>query len=134
MLEDAYRSWKRSASAGIDGVTWAEYGEYPAARLTDLHDRVHGGRYRGLPSKRARTPKSDGPKRPLGIAVLEDQIFQLAVSWVMQAIFMVTDDGRYSARGGDFTAAGEHLSASGDGCVDDMVAKPERPGRDEHRY
>jgi hypothetical protein len=35
MLEDAYRSWKRTASAGIDGVTWAEYGEYPEARLTD---------------------------------------------------------------------------------------------------
>ena len=86
-LEDAYRSLKRSASPGIDGVTWAEYGEDMATRLADLHDRVHGGRCRAQPSKRAWIPKADGTKRPLGIAALEDKIVQLAVSRVMQAIF-----------------------------------------------
>ena len=87
MLEDAYRSLKRTASAGVDGVTWAEYGEALASRLTDLYGRVQGGRYRALPSKRAWIPKADGTKRPLGIAALEDKIVQLAVSWVLQAIF-----------------------------------------------
>ena len=86
-LEDAYRSLKRSASPGIDEVTWAEYGEDLAPRLADLHDRVHGGRYRALPSKRAWIPKADGTKRPLGIAALEDKIVQLAVNRIMQAIF-----------------------------------------------
>ena len=86
-LEDAYRSLKRSASPGIDEVTWAEYGEDLASRLADLHDRVHGGRYRALPSKRAWIPKADGTKRPLGIAALEDKIVQLAVNRIMQAIF-----------------------------------------------
>jgi group II intron reverse transcriptase/maturase len=88
-LEDAYRSLKRSASPGIDGVTWADYGEDLGGRLADLHDRVHGGRYRALPSKRSWIPKTDGTKRPLGIAALEDKIVQLAVSRVMQAIFEV---------------------------------------------
>ena len=87
MLEDAYRSMKRTASPGMDGVTWADYGENLAVRLADLCDRVHSGRYRALPSKRAWIPKSDGTKRPLGIAALEDKIVQLAVNWIMQAIF-----------------------------------------------
>ena len=50
-LDDAYRSLKRTAAAGVDGVTWEEYGEQLAERLTDLHRRVHDGRYRALPSK-----------------------------------------------------------------------------------
>ena len=37
-LEDAYRSLQRSASPGIDGVTWADYGEDLTARLADLHE------------------------------------------------------------------------------------------------
>ncbi len=86
-LEDAYCSLKRSASPGIDGVTWAEYGEDVLVRLIDLHDRVQGGRYRGQPSKRAWIPKVDGTKRPLGIAALEDKIVQLAVSRILQAIY-----------------------------------------------
>lgn len=87
MLEDAYRSLKRTAAAGIDGMTWAEYGEDQARRLTDLHGRVHEGRYRALPAKRAWIPKADGRMRPLGIAALEDKIVQLAVVWVLQAIY-----------------------------------------------
>ncbi len=87
MLEDAYGSLKRNAAAGIDGMTWAEYGEDLAPRLADLHGRVHDGRYRALPSKRAWIPKADGRMRPLGIAALEDKIVQLAVVWVLQAIY-----------------------------------------------
>jgi len=86
-LEDAYRSLKRSASPGVDGVTWEEYGENVVVRLIDLHERVHGGRYRAQPSKRAWIPKADGTKRPLGIAALEDKIVQLAVSRILQAIY-----------------------------------------------
>lgn len=87
MLEDAYRSLKRSAAPGLDGVTWDQYGEDLVGRLADLHGRVQSGRYRAQPSKRAWIPKADGTKRPLGIAALEDKIVQLAVSWVLQAIY-----------------------------------------------
>jgi group II intron reverse transcriptase/maturase len=87
MLEEAYRSLKRDAAPGIDGVTWAEYEEGLWPRLIDLHGRVHGGRYRPLPSKRAWIPKADGRMRPLGIAALEDKIVQLAMVWVLQPIY-----------------------------------------------
>lgn len=87
MLGDAYRSMKKNAAAGIDEVTWAEYGEDLEPRLADLHGRVQSGRYRALPSKRAWIPKSDGRLRPLGIAALEDKIVQLAMVWVLQAIY-----------------------------------------------
>ena len=89
MLADAYRSLKKDAAAGVDGVTWLEYGEDLSARLTALHGRVHSGRYRALPSKRAWIPKADGRLRPLGIAALEDKIVQLALVWVLQAIYEV---------------------------------------------
>lgn len=87
MLGEAYCSLKRGAAPGIDGVTWAEYGETLASRLPDLHRRVHEGSYRALPSKRGWIPKADGTQRPLGIAALEDKIVQMAVSWVLQAIY-----------------------------------------------
>ena len=86
-LEDAYRSLQRSASPGLDGVTWADYGEDLTARLADLHERVHAGRYHAQPSKRSWIPKADGSKRPLGIAAVEDKIVQMAVSRVLQAVF-----------------------------------------------
>ena len=43
------------------------------ANLRDLHGRVHSGRYRARPSRRAYIPKADGRQRPLGIAVAGGQ-------------------------------------------------------------
>ena len=57
------------------------------ANLRDLHDRVHSGRYRARPSRRAYIPKADGRLRPLGIAALEDKIVQRAVVEVLNAIY-----------------------------------------------
>ena len=76
----AYFSLKKDAAAGVDGMTWHEYGNGLEERLLDLHDRVHSGRYRALPSRRVEIPKPDGGTRPLGIAALEDKIVQSAVA------------------------------------------------------
>ena len=46
LLRQAYGSLRHDAAAGVDEVTWAEYGEGLEGRLTDLHDRIQGGRYR----------------------------------------------------------------------------------------
>jgi hypothetical protein len=57
------------------------------AKLRDMHDRVHSGRYRASPSRRAYIPKADGRLRPLGITALEDKIVQRAVVGVLNAVY-----------------------------------------------
>jgi RNA-directed DNA polymerase len=87
LLRLAYLSLKREAAAGVDGVTWEDYGQDLEARLADLHGRVHRGAYRPQPSRRVYIPKPDGRQRPLGIAALEDKIVQRAVAEVLDALY-----------------------------------------------
>ena len=75
----AFFDLKKTASAGVDGLVWSEYAVGLDERLLNLHDRVHSGAYRALPSRRVEIPKPDGGTRPLGIAALEDKIVQKAV-------------------------------------------------------
>jgi RNA-directed DNA polymerase len=88
-LRAAYRAIRPTAAPGVDGVTWEAYGRDLEANLRDLHGRVHSGRYRARPSRRAYIPKADGRQRPLGIAALEDKIAQRAVVEVLNAIYEV---------------------------------------------
>jgi len=83
----AYRDLSPKAAPGVDGVTWAAYGQDLVANLRDLHERVQQGRYRASPSRRAYIPKADGRQRPLGIATLEDKIVQRAVTGVLNAVY-----------------------------------------------
>jgi RNA-directed DNA polymerase len=87
LLRGSYHSLERDAAAGVDDMTWEEYGEGLEERLIDLHDRVHGGGYRAKPSRREWIPKPDGRQRPIGIASLEDKIVQKAMVWVLQEIY-----------------------------------------------
>ena len=86
-LRAAYWALKPKAAAGVDGVTWTDYGEELEGNLRDLHRRVHRGSYRAKPSRRAYIPKTDGRLRPLGIAALEDKILQRATVEVLNAIY-----------------------------------------------
>jgi len=87
LLRESYFALQRSAAPGVDGVTWAAYGQDLEARLPDLHDRVQSGRYRAQPSKRSWIPKADGRQRPLGIASLEDKMVQQAMVRVLSEIY-----------------------------------------------
>jgi len=88
-LTRAFKRQKRKASAGVDGMTVAEYEKGLEQRIKDLHERLHGGRYRAKPVRRSYIPKSDGGQRPLGIPALEDKIVQGAVAEVLSAIYEV---------------------------------------------
>ena len=87
LLRASYYELKRNAAAGIDEVTWHEYGEQLESRLSDLQGQVQSGRYRAKPSKRIWIPKPDGRQRPIGIAALEDKIIQQAVVRVLNQIY-----------------------------------------------
>src|ERR1700682_5162692 len=93
LLRDSFYALKRQASPGIDGVTWQEYETGLEERLVDLHRRVHRGAYRAQPSRRVYIPKTDGRKRPLGIAALEDKIVQQAVVTILNQIYEVDFQG-----------------------------------------
>jgi group II intron reverse transcriptase/maturase len=86
-LREAYRAIRPGAAAGVDGVTWRDYGLDLEENLRDLHARVHGGAYRARPTRRVFIPKPDGRLRPLGIAALEDKILQRAVVEVLNAVY-----------------------------------------------
>jgi RNA-directed DNA polymerase len=87
LLRMAFLDLKRNAAPGVDGLTWQDYEADLDRNLTDLHDRVHRGAYRALPSRRRYIPKADGRQRPLAIAALEDKIVQRATVTVLNAIY-----------------------------------------------
>lgn len=88
-LRAVYRSQKRDAAPGVDGVTWRQYGRRLEENLRELLDRLHRGAYRAKPTRRVYIDKPDGSQRPLGIACLEDKLVQGAVAEVLSAIYEV---------------------------------------------
>jgi RNA-directed DNA polymerase len=87
LLEQAFFELKEDAAPGVDGLTWRTYEADLDRNLTDLHERVHRGAYRALPSRRVYIPKPDGRQRPLAVAALEDKIVQRATVAVLNAIY-----------------------------------------------
>jgi group II intron reverse transcriptase/maturase len=86
-LKEAYQRLRRNAAAGVDQVTWVEYGERLDERLLDLQGRVHRGSYHPQPVRRVFVPKGDGKLRPLGIPALEDKIVQQAAMMILTPIY-----------------------------------------------
>jgi group II intron reverse transcriptase/maturase len=87
LLEEAFFELQENAAPGVDRLTWRDYEADLERNLEDLHDRVHRGAYRALPSRRVYIPKPDGRRRPLAVAALEDKIVQRAVAALLNAIY-----------------------------------------------
>lgn len=87
LLRDCYLRQRKQASPGVDGQTWAAYGEQLEARLTDLHARIQRGSYRPPPARRVWIAKADGSQRPLGLPTVEDKIVQTALKRVLEAVY-----------------------------------------------
>jgi hypothetical protein len=60
-LRQSYLVLKRGAAAGVDGVTWHQYGENLEENLRRLHERVQRGAYRVSPT--ASAPGEDSTMR-----------------------------------------------------------------------
>jgi group II intron reverse transcriptase/maturase len=87
LLEQSFFELREEAAPGVDRVSWRTYEAELERNLGDLHERVHRGAYRALPSRRVYIPKPDGRQRPLAVAALEDKIVQRAVVTVLNAIY-----------------------------------------------
>jgi len=86
-LRAAYAELKPKAAAGVDGVTWAQYGEDVEANLADLSERLRRKAYRAKPVRRVMIPKADGGERPLGVTSLEDKIVQKVATQLLEAVY-----------------------------------------------
>jgi len=86
-LEAAWTALKKRSSAGIDGVTAAEYEQDLRGHLERLHERLRTGQYVAPPVRRSYVPKEGAGLRPIGIPTIEDKIVQAAVARILSAIY-----------------------------------------------
>jgi RNA-directed DNA polymerase len=64
-LMEAFKSLRKDASAGVDGVAYGEYRMEVGRRIQELYERVRGKRYRAQPLRRIYIPKEGGKQRPI---------------------------------------------------------------------
>jgi group II intron reverse transcriptase/maturase len=86
-LHAAFRSLRKEASAGVDGVEYADYESNAEGNIQQLHERLRNGDYKVRPLRRVYIPKENGKERPISIPSLEDKIVQKAVATLLNAIY-----------------------------------------------
>jgi RNA-directed DNA polymerase len=86
-LYAAFRSLRKNASAGIDGVTYAQYETSAEENVRQLHRRLVAGKYQVQPLRRVYIPKENGQQRPISIPALEDKFVQKVVVDLLNAIY-----------------------------------------------
>lgn len=88
--ENLLAAWKRvkanKGSAGVDGRTVLETGEYLKTAWPDIRARLLDGSYRPEPVRRVRIPKPGGGIRELGIPTVVDRLIQQALLQVLQPL------------------------------------------------
>jgi RNA-directed DNA polymerase len=84
-LKEALRRVKANkGSAGVDGMTVNQLGDYLKQHWPAIREQLLSGAYRPKPVKRVEIPKPDGGVRKLGIPTVLDRFIQQAVMQVLQ--------------------------------------------------
>jgi group II intron reverse transcriptase/maturase len=86
-LCEAFRNLRKDASAGIDGVTYAQYETNAEENIRQLQQRLKEGKYQVQPLRRSYIQKEDGSQRPLSIPSLEDKLVQKVAVDLLNAIY-----------------------------------------------
>jgi len=87
LLQESYNRLNRQSATGIDGKTWAEYGEEFPLRRDDLLEEFRSGRYKAPAVRRVYVPKDKNGRRPIGISTVEDKVLQESVRRVMEPVY-----------------------------------------------
>jgi RNA-directed DNA polymerase len=82
-----WRYVKKDAATGVDRVTAQEYGRNFSSNVANLVERLKRGSYRAKLVLRKWIPKGKDKLRPLGLPALEDKLLQIAVAFILRAIF-----------------------------------------------
>jgi group II intron reverse transcriptase/maturase len=86
-LTESYYRLRPRAAAGVDAVTWADYGAHLEANIRNLVQRLKEKRYHAKLVRRKYIPKDNGKRRALGIPTIEDKLLQDAVSRILESIY-----------------------------------------------
>lgn len=88
--ENMARAWKRvkanKGSAGVDGRTVLDTGEYLKTAWPDIRAKLLDGTYRPDPVRRVGIPKPAGGTRELGIPTVVDRLIQQALLQVLHPL------------------------------------------------
>lgn len=88
--ENVVKAWKRvkanRGSAGTDGRSIAETGEYLRQHWSQIRASLLNGTYRPQPVRRVAIAKPDGGERELGIPTVVDRLIQQALLQVLQPL------------------------------------------------
>ena len=88
--ENMLAAWKRvqanKGSAGVDGCTVQETGEYLKTAWPEIRQRLLDGSYKPGPVRRVGIPKPGGGTRELGIPAVTDRLIQQALLQVLQPL------------------------------------------------
>ena len=87
MLIECHKELDGSKAVGVDEISKQEYNENLEEHLNILVVKLKNKEFIPMPAKRVNIPKANGKTRPLGIAVYEDKIVQLALKKIVEAIF-----------------------------------------------
>jgi RNA-directed DNA polymerase len=85
-LKQCGRDIRQDAAAGVEQVRAQAYAQHLDANSHGLVARLQQQRYRAQLGRRHDSPTGDGPQRPLGIPAGDDQLRQLAVARLLEAI------------------------------------------------
>ena len=88
--ENVLAAWKRvkanKGSAGVDGRSVQETGEYLKTAWPEIRQRLLDGNYKPGPVRRVGIPKPGGGTRELGIPTVTDRLIQQALLQVLQPL------------------------------------------------
>jgi RNA-directed DNA polymerase len=88
--ENLLAAWKRvkanKGSAGVDGRTVQQTGEYLKTAWPEIRQRLLDGSYKPGPVRRVGIPKPGGGTRDLGIPTVVDRLIQQALLQVLQPL------------------------------------------------